>query len=484
MAAPSLTLRFTARRASRQVISRCQSSRFESTTSAPTSKRKSKSTASKQLDTSRFDLSPEDAAKLVEKVRRNKNSDPGESMDPSKRRAQGNDTLPKPILTGGRMARLMELEAQAQSNPDWRARAELSPLAEAGLGIPTLPGFKKVKPSELYLKREEIRENRVRQEEEMLKSQGLHQSWNDLSKKEQTRLRKGDPFPRNTDDGRLPDRVKSGFMNMGVKRGAEDFELEDPEFQGDDITSMAHGQLEEHREFRQYARIAAWEMPLLTRKFQTSYELFLTSFGVLTRIELAKEFKPPKEGQFLRFRYTHYMGEQHPAEKKVVVEFSAADLTMMTSAQVLKLKKLVGARYNPQTDIIKMSCEMFETPAQNKRFLCDTIEKLFVEAKDPTDDFADVPLDLRHHKFKHPLKFPEAWKLTPDRKAELASYREQVLQIEEDRQVQGLLVDGVKEISAAHARIPAPELAQVHEMAMAGKGKGKAGGQKRVLLRR
>jgi len=38
------------------------------------------------------------------------------------------------------------------------------------------------------------------------------------------------------------------------------------QFLGDDITSMAHAKLEEHREQRQYARAAVWEMPLLARE--------------------------------------------------------------------------------------------------------------------------------------------------------------------------------------------------------------------------
>ena len=37
-------------------------------------------------------------------------------------------------------------------------------------------------------------------------------------------------------------------------------------FNEDDITSMAHAKLEEHREHREYARIAIWEMPLLSSK--------------------------------------------------------------------------------------------------------------------------------------------------------------------------------------------------------------------------
>lgn len=82
----------------------------------------------------------------------------------------------------------------------------------------------------------------------------------------------------------------------------------------------------------------------------------------------------------LRFRYTTYMGENHPAEKKVVVEFCPEDLPL-TEAQQLKLKKLAGTRYNGGTGIVKMSCEMFEEPAQNKRYLLDLVKKLVEEAR-------------------------------------------------------------------------------------------------------
>ena len=52
-----------------------------------------------------------------------------------------------------------------------------------------------------------------------------------------------------------------GFMASGEEE-PEDIG-NDPEFEGDDITSLAHGELEQHREMREYARIAVWEMPLL-----------------------------------------------------------------------------------------------------------------------------------------------------------------------------------------------------------------------------
>lgn len=40
-------------------------------------------------------------------------------------------------------------------------------------------------------------------------------------------------------------------------------DIDDEEPADDDIMSMAHGKLEEFREYREYARVAAWQMPLL-----------------------------------------------------------------------------------------------------------------------------------------------------------------------------------------------------------------------------
>jgi small subunit ribosomal protein S35 len=45
-------------------------------------------------------------------------------------------------------------------------------------------------------------------------------------------------------------------------------ELAEPDkWPEDEITTMGHAKLEEHREMRHYARIAAWEMPLLSSMF-------------------------------------------------------------------------------------------------------------------------------------------------------------------------------------------------------------------------
>lgn len=59
-----------------------------------------------------------------------------------------------------------------------------------------------------------------------------------------------------------PHPFKPGLMAMG--EDDEEGTGADDDFQGDDITSLGHGELEQHREMREYARIAAWEMPLLS----------------------------------------------------------------------------------------------------------------------------------------------------------------------------------------------------------------------------
>jgi hypothetical protein len=118
------------------------------------------------------------------------------------------------------------------------------------------------------------------------------------------------------------------------------------------------------------------------------------------------------------------MGEDHPAEKKVVVSFSpSAEPLGLTPVQRNKLIKVAGARYNPSTDTIKMSCESFETPAQNKRYLGDLVEVMLKEAKDASDTFEDVPFDFRHHTPKKNYKFPLEWIVTPERKAEILAAR-------------------------------------------------------------
>lgn len=55
-------------------------------------------------------------------------------------------------------------------------------------------------------------------------------------------------------------RVKTGFWAEG-----EESMGPDEDYYGDDITSHGHGELQKHRELREYARLIAWELPLLSR---------------------------------------------------------------------------------------------------------------------------------------------------------------------------------------------------------------------------
>ena len=72
-------------------------------------------------------------------------------------------------------------------------------------------------------------------------------------------------FPRPKE--RRPPNFKPGLMAMG--EDDEWDEGDDEVFEGDDMTELGHGYLEQHREIREYYRIAAWEMPLLTSTSHT-----------------------------------------------------------------------------------------------------------------------------------------------------------------------------------------------------------------------
>ena len=74
-----------------------------------------------------------------------------------------------------------------------------------------------------------------------------------------------DVFRQTPRERPLPDddeKFKPGLMAMGEINEMDSGD--DEVFDGDDMSSIAHGELEQHRELRAYARIAAWEMPLLS----------------------------------------------------------------------------------------------------------------------------------------------------------------------------------------------------------------------------
>jgi small subunit ribosomal protein S35 len=61
-------------------------------------------------------------------------------------------------------------------------------------------------------------------------------------------------------------KLKQTFMNLGDPEPWEEEHLMTDDH--DDMTPLGHGELEKHREMRHYARLAAWEMPLLSSTYR------------------------------------------------------------------------------------------------------------------------------------------------------------------------------------------------------------------------
>ncbi len=124
-----------------------------------------------------------------------------------------------------------------------------------------------------------------------------------------------------------------------------------------------------------------------------------------------------------------------------------------------------------------MSSEMFETQAQNKRYLGDLVDTLIAEAKDGSDMFEDVPLDFRHHRFRHKPEFPEGWKLDRRRREQLGVDRRQRVIAEAVREEEGRMVVGASIIEEAMKALPVRDESRVLVDAQQGKrgklGKGK-----------
>jgi len=100
-------------------------------------------------------------------------------------------------------------------------------------------------------------------------------------------------------------------------------------------------------------------------------------------VEFARPFRQPSRYEVLRFRYTSYLGVNHPSQKKVVLTFTVRELrnalqndTRIDNTWEHKFKLLCGPRYNFETDVVHMSCDQHPYPAQNKRWLSDKLDEM------------------------------------------------------------------------------------------------------------
>lgn len=129
----------------------------------------------------------------------------------------------------------------------------------------------------------------------------------------------------------------------------------------------------------------------------------------------------------------------------------------------MKLKHLLGARYNSLTDEAKISCELHPTAARNKRHIGDIVERLLDEVKNGKDTFEDVPLDLRHMRGrmekerKRLIQFPEEWKLTEERRRMLAEQWKMSERKQVEATEQGLLVSGEEATQRVKVPLRRPE---------------------------
>lgn len=219
-----------------------------------------------------------------------------------------------------------------------------------------------------------------------------------------------------------------GFFNLD-----EDDEdvMEDFEFEGDDISTPAHQELDMARDVRQLLRVSAFDMPMLW-KYRQPWQ------------------KPDLQKTPLMFKYTTYMGEPHNGARRVVVEFTPSNLPGLEPQHMDKAHKLLGQRYNSIENTAKMSCSKYPTSAQNKRYLVQLIQNVIDEAKKDDDSFSDIPLDTRHMRnYEKKLRkkahtFPDAWIMDEARHSSLAQKRELNRRHELNKIANGELVDGTE----------------------------------------
>ncbi|KAH3685638.1 hypothetical protein WICPIJ_003385 [Wickerhamomyces pijperi] len=171
-------------------------------------------------------------------------------------------------------------------------------------------------------------------------------------------------------------------------------------FQYDEYPENAQQIIRDHRDQREYNRIAAYEMPHLAKYRQ--------------------EYKPATNSP-LKFKFINYLGEsEFKANHKVSLLVKLSDLGL-NEKQQHKFKVLSGTRYNYDTDEIKISLNKHNSSTANAKELSVIFQNLLRESKDLTDDFSDIPLDKRffnkqksneHNKklARYNLKFPEEWK--------------------------------------------------------------------------
>lgn len=143
-------------------------------------------------------------------------------------------------------------------------------------------------------------------------------------------------------------------------------------------------------------RVMAFEMPLLA-KYRQPYTP-----------------KTNKETPIKLTYHSDFSNSSNNSNRKVTLTVELKDL-QLNEKQQKKFIILAGNKINHDTNILKFSVDESEQPTQNARIIVGRFNKLMEAAKDLTDDFADIPIDIRStiSKKKVPV-FPKEWKKPQD----------------------------------------------------------------------
>ncbi|GMM29772.1 mitochondrial 37S ribosomal protein [Martiniozyma asiatica (nom. inval.)] len=164
-------------------------------------------------------------------------------------------------------------------------------------------------------------------------------------------------------------------------------------YQFDEFNTKAQAIVEDFRDLMELNRKAAFELPQLIKNRQI--------------------YNPNKEelNGGVIFKFTQFLGESHPAERKVVMTINVNKLDL-NDAEKHKLRLIAGARLNRNDEVV-ISCDKFAEPAQNKSWLQSVLSDLIKESKSDAKSLAEVPLDKRHLKPKAGkrgfIPFPKEW---------------------------------------------------------------------------
>ncbi|KAI8820854.1 mitochondrial ribosomal subunit protein-domain-containing protein [Fimicolochytrium jonesii] len=148
--------------------------------------------------------------------------------------------------------------------------------------------------------------------------------------------------------------------------------------------------------------------------------------------DLSRPFTPPTPHHTLivetRDRFTYDFTQPAPVDTDVKLHVPVAGLNL-DAQQRHKLLLLAGQNYDPYIDVITLKKE---TPVegvkdalsdrdQNRVELARAVRRMVEDAKDTTDSFTDIPLDMRHLKPRNVgLEFPQEW-LKPRQKRRAAT---------------------------------------------------------------